>query len=250
MRRGASRYPMSVFDGRKDERFTFDQDIIINDSILTKCLDISLGGMNILINEQLELGSVVSILIPDYGMTVHAEVRYCAPGEGAGLKFVIETKDEWENVVTLIENLSADASGDAIKPTVLIVDDSDTFRAAMKKFLHKRGYSVAEAADGLEAIKKMNMYPFNAVLVDLHMAKIDGVKLVSLIREAPDHKDKPVIVFSAKADRPTVEKALKAGANKFIPKTKTMPGETLKALHHYLKKMKANGSPASEEGKA
>lgn len=222
---------MGTRDGRQEERYTFDRDVIVNGSIFTKAVDISMGGMFLKASVPMDEGTRVQLTIVDFDFTLDADVRFSKEGVGAGLKFVIDSQNQWNRMASIIEALTEYSERPAVKRQVLVVDDNGSFRAKVRAFLQDHGYSVAEAPDGLEAIKMMNMYPFHAVLVDLQMDRIDGLKLIGLVRGSPDHKDKPMIVVSSTADAETVKRARRAGANFFLSKTKDLPLKILKALN-------------------
>lgn len=229
---------MDVNDNRQDMRYSFTADVIVDDSVFTKAIDISLGGMYIKTTKVLEETSVVSVNIPDYDFTANAMVRFSKVGAGTGLKFEISSNEQWDKIASIIDSVRGDREDSKEKPNVLLVDDNKAFRDAMKEKLIEAGYSVTEAVDGMDAIKQMNKHPFQAVVTDLFMNRIDGFKLISLIREAPDHKDKPIIAMSGKNDRSTVNVAMRAGANYFVHKNETILTEVLKTLSIILRTMK------------
>ena len=221
---------MAVNDNRQDTRYSFTSDVIVNDSVFTTSIDISLGGIYIKTATVLEETSVVSVNLPGLDFTTNAMVRFSKEGAGTGLKFEIDNNMQWDKLATIIESVRQDKEDSTEKPTLLLVDDTRAFREAMKEQLAEAGYSVAEAADGMDAIKQMNMYPFHAVVTDLFMDRIDGFKLIALIRQAPDHKDKPIIAISGKSDKVTVTHAMRAGANYFIAKNDSLLTELQKTL--------------------
>lgn len=235
---------MSVNDQRQDTRYAFSNDVIINESIFTNAIDISLGGIYVKTAVPIPAGETVSVSIPDYGVDVRASVKFSREGEGTGLKFEVESNDQWNALAGMIEEVKERPAGDvSVKPTLLVVDDNRAFREALKAKLAEAGYSVSEASDGMEAIRQMNMYPFHAVLVDLHMDRIDGFKLIRLIREAPDHRDKPIIAMSGDTDQQRASRALSVGANCFIPKTEDFLARVFKTLSIILGSMKDGTSP-------
>ena len=58
--------------------------------------------------------------------------------------------------------------------SVLIVEDNDTTRRRMSTVLRRYGYDVVEAADGLDALKKVTAARFDAILLDLVLPHVDG----------------------------------------------------------------------------
>ncbi|HEY2512187.1 MAG TPA: response regulator [Polyangiaceae bacterium] len=80
---------------------------------------------------------------------------------------------------------------------VLVVDDDTDSRSAMADVLLDEGYEVAEAENGLEALREIDRVSPDIVLLDLMMPVLDGWKTLQILRRTPRHKDLPVVVVSA-----------------------------------------------------
>jgi len=79
-------------------------------------------------------------------------------------------------------------------PKVLVVDDDEGSREVFCKLLTSAGYAVQSAYDGLDAIRHMEKTQFNLVLTDVCMPHMDGLELLTNIRDCwPDSR---VIVHS------------------------------------------------------
>lgn len=100
---------------------------------------------------------------------------------------------------------------------VLIVDDAVFMRTVLRKMLEEEGYDiVAEAGNGIEAIKMAKEHQPDVVTLDITMPEMDGVTaLPDIIAAAPETK---VIMCSAMGQQPMVVDAIKAGARDFIVK--------------------------------
>ncbi len=81
--------------------------------------------------------------------------------------------------------------------TFLVVDDSPTMRQLIC-FSLKRipGCRIVEANDGVEALKKLATDTFSLILTDINMPIMDGLKLVSMIRNDPKYKSIPIIIIT------------------------------------------------------
>ena len=66
---------------------------------------------------------------------------------------------------------------------VLVVDDEVNARQALKSLLTDEGFEVAEAADGEEALQKLQSFSPAAVLTDVRMPKLDGLSFLKQARE-------------------------------------------------------------------
>ena len=117
---------------------------------------------------------------------------------------------------------------DPRSPRLLIADDDDTVREAVREVLSVSGFDiVGEAASGEAAVAAaLDLRP-DAVLMDLRMPGIDGLEATSRIREAVP--EVPVVVMSAHEDEGSIERARRAGATRYVVK-----GTGAKALREAL----------------
>lgn len=100
--------------------------------------------------------------------------------------------------------------------SILIVDDEKAIRKTLTEILTFEGFTVDEAADGVEAVKKIKEGNYDCVLCDIKMPKMDGIEVLEQIRE---HKpDTPFIVISGHGNIETAVEAVKKGAFDFIAK--------------------------------
>ena len=101
---------------------------------------------------------------------------------------------------------------------VLIVDDLASNRYLMRLLLEERGYTVAEAASGIEALAHARQHRPDAVVSDLLMPEMDGYETMQRIREDDGLSGIPLIAVTAKAMRGDRNKCLEAGADDYISK--------------------------------
>lgn len=91
------------------------------------------------------------------------------------------------------------------KHDVLIVEDDLSLREALVDTLELAGLNVAAAADGVEALERLQQGPVRLVISDVQMRRLDGLELLTQIRQR--HADTPVLLMTAFG---TVEKAVEA----------------------------------------
>ncbi|GIE74585.1 hypothetical protein Aph02nite_05350 [Actinoplanes philippinensis] len=106
----------------------------------------------------------------------------------------------------------------ADRPTVLVIDDSMTFRERLRDLLEPEGYTVLAAAGGEEGLRMAADRRPNAVIVDGVMPGIDGATVIRRIRLDPALRDTPCLLMTAADDYATEMQMLDAGADAFVRK--------------------------------
>jgi CheY-like chemotaxis protein len=85
---------------------------------------------------------------------------------------------------------------------ILVVDDSATILKVVSAILERRGFAASTARDGAAGLNKLRVEgPFDLVLVDFVMPKMNGFQFCRELRRDPSSKHLPVILMSAKSDR-------------------------------------------------
>jgi len=102
---------------------------------------------------------------------------------------------------------------------ILIVDDIHSNREILRLILETQGFICGEAVDGLSALSALDKQAFDLVIMDVHMAPMDGVEALRCIRTSKSpHKDIPIIALTADDDPNINIEAIKAGASLFLTK--------------------------------
>ncbi len=100
---------------------------------------------------------------------------------------------------------------------ILLADDEKIKRVTLAHDLQNRGHEVVTAADGAEAIERIQEECFDVVVTDLKMPKVDGIELLKRVRQ--DHAaNTEVIIMSAYGSIPLAVEAGKLGAFDFLTK--------------------------------
>ncbi len=119
------------------------------------------------------------------------------------------------------------------KPRLLVVDDEEIARKNLEHALKKENYTVTLAANGEEALRKMEFSPFDVLLTDLRMGKVDGIDLLERAKiKSPDTK---VIVMTGHASIDSAIEAMKKGAFYYITKPFNL-GEVRSTVREALEK--------------
>ncbi len=101
-------------------------------------------------------------------------------------------------------------------PSILLIDDEKSIRFVLREILEDENYTIDEASDGVEGLKKLTSNNFDAVLCDIKMPKMDGITLLEKAIAAG--VDTPFIMISAHGTIETAVDATKKGAFDFIEK--------------------------------
>lgn len=101
-------------------------------------------------------------------------------------------------------------------PNILIIDDEKAIRNVLKEILSNEGFTVEEAADGEDGLKKFVSGSYDVVLCDIKMPKVDGIEFLQKVIES--NSEVPVIMISGHGNIETAVDAVKKGAFDYIAK--------------------------------
>jgi len=99
---------------------------------------------------------------------------------------------------------------------ILVIDDEEAIRDACSQVLKKEGYSVKTAEDGVEGLRLFRTEFFHAVLLDLKLPGMDGMEILSLIKE--EQPKTQVIIITGFASIDSAVEAMQRGASDYLPK--------------------------------
>ena len=117
-------------------------------------------------------------------------------------------------------------------PLVMVVDDSITVRRVTQRLLQREGYRVVLAADGLQALERLQEERPSVVLSDIEMPRMDGFDLARNIRADASLKDLPIIMITSRIAEKHREYAKELGVDHYLGKP--YPEEELMSLvKHY-----------------
>ena len=107
---------------------------------------------------------------------------------------------------------------------ILVVEDSPTMRQLILFALKKLpDIAIVEATDGVDALRKLPDHQFDLILTDINMPVMDGLKLLSMVKNNPKYKDIPVVVITTEGKEEDVKTGLSLGAADYIPKPVQTP---------------------------
>jgi DNA-binding NtrC family response regulator len=95
----------------------------------------------------------------------------------------------------------------------LVVDDLEAAREILGRRLAEAGFEIAYAADGLDALGYFVRAEPDLIVTDFQMPRLDGIGLIERVRETSDI---PVVMITAFASIPACERAMRAGADRYL----------------------------------
>jgi len=101
------------------------------------------------------------------------------------------------------------------KLTVLVTDDDQDIRDGIEIYLKNEGYHVIKAADGVEALEKLESNEVHLIILDIMMPNMDGITATFKIRA---ERNIPIIMLSAKAEDGDKIHGLSVGADDYVTK--------------------------------
>lgn len=198
------------------------RNVVLKDSIQIVVLDVQLpdtDGVEFL--KELRANSITSQL-PVMFLTTEAEVRDRIRGFSTGADEYVGKPYEASYVIARARELLqkqhpvAQVRG---MPTILVIDDSLTYRSELKSALETAGYSVLLSETGEEGLRVAVTSRPDAMVIDGKLPGIDGATVVRRVRSDVMLRNTPCLVLTASQDRSDEFMALEAGADNFVQKS-------------------------------
>ena len=120
--------------------------------------------------------------------------------------------------------------------TALIVEDSPIMRQIIVSSLANIPHIVSlEAANGFEALKMLPQNSFDIILTDINMPDINGLELLSFLKNHPSYRKIPVVIISTEKTEKDRKRGLALGADDYV--TKPFLAEDLQSIIRKLLKI-------------
>jgi two-component system chemotaxis sensor kinase CheA len=120
------------------------------------------------------------------------------------------------------------------RKALLVVEDSITSRMLLKNILESAGYRVRTAVDGLDALSLLKTEPFDGVVSDVEMPRLNGFSLTEKIRADRKLAELPVVLVTALGTQEDRERGVDVGANAYIVKRSFDQSNLLEALRRLV----------------
>lgn len=121
-----------------------------------------------------------------------------------------------ESVVDL--NQFRDLKNKQNPKTILVIEDDETMRNALKRIFESEGYQVKTAADGTQLSLVLDDNPIDLIVLDIGLPWVNGLELAKLLKEHEELKQIPLIFVSGKTSDFDVKRGFEAGADDYIKK--------------------------------
>jgi two-component system chemotaxis response regulator CheY len=102
--------------------------------------------------------------------------------------------------------------------TILVIDDSSSFRTVVKLALQKAGYAVVEAVDGEDAVARLDTHPPALNVCDVNMPRMDGLSFARHVKTTTDHRFTPIIMLTTESQEAKKSEGRAAGVRAWITK--------------------------------
>lgn len=222
---------------RKYKRIPFRVEVLVDGITSCTSIDISEDGLYVCTTQLFEEKSVINVTLPIKGVTlkVKAQVQYCHPGIGIGVRFIDLNDEQREKIRELIYDLKMkSARPEEGKNKILLIEENDIW-GQYKKRLLEESFFIIEAKDILEAMKILREQTPDLIILDLDMKKMDGFKVLSILKTIPNWEDLPVIVCSSSSTEDVMKKVIDAGAKEFLNKIVTPASQLVEVVKGVLK---------------
>lgn len=124
------------------------------------------------------------------------------------------------------------------QPKILIVDDVQMIRRALKTSLIKAGITgISEAKNGAEAIELLKQEKFDLIICDWEMPEVSGIETLRYVRQDEQHKEVPFVMVTSVAEPDKIRQAMLDGVSDYIVKP-VKPDLFLGKIMFILKKLK------------
>ncbi|MBM3585794.1 MAG: response regulator, partial [Alphaproteobacteria bacterium] len=122
-------------------------------------------------------------------------------------------------------------------PRILVVDDEAPIVALLRYNLKKAGFDVDEAMDGQEALTLCAERAPDLMVLDWMLPSVSGVEVCRRLRRAPEHRNLPIIMLTARGEEGDRVRGLDAGADDYVTKPFS-PSELVARIRAVLRRIR------------
>jgi CheY-like chemotaxis protein len=118
---------------------------------------------------------------------------------------------------------------------VLFVEDDPEVAQMYRMKLELDGYAVDVAMDGVQAVEMATGNPPDIIFLDIRLPKMDGFRVLEILRDDDRTRDIPVVILSNYSERDLVNRGLRMGALDYLIKSQTTPARVADGVANWLK---------------
>ncbi len=132
---------------------------------------------------------------------------------------------------------------------ILIVEDSATMRLLLASTLEEMSAAVkvSQASSGFEALRELTRADYDLIVTDINMPDINGLELVSFVRQNPRYRAIPLVIVSTEGSERDREKGLGLGADAYLVKP-FEPEDLIQVVKDLLERPRACVVPDGQDG--
>ena len=101
---------------------------------------------------------------------------------------------------------------------ILVIDDSASLREVVSIALHGAGYEVVQAADGKQALDKLDGSRIHLAICDVNMPVMDGISFVKEVKKRQEYRFLPIIMLTTESRESRKQEGQMAGAKAWVVK--------------------------------
>ena len=212
-----------------------------------------MDGMEVLshMNDDADLARIAVIIISNSGQVVEIEKGMALGAKDYLVKAEFDPQEVLDKMRALLrttgkdqavapsEDIAVKNAGKKMNPSdfcVLLVEDDSFLRDLISQKMKKDGFTVIEAVDGEESMKKALTGNPHIILLDLILPGADGFEVLRKLRAEPVTSKVPIIVLSNLGQKEDIEKGIRLGATDYLVKAHNALGEIIDKIKTILAK--------------
>ena len=115
--------------------------------------------------------------------------------------------------------------------SILSIEDDPDTREMYRDVLEEAGYTVMTAVDGQEGLQKSTHDPYDLIILDIMMPKLDGIAFLKQLKQSTATKKPPIITMTNLANDAVTDEALTLGATECLIKSDIDPDQLVKRVN-------------------
>lgn len=117
---------------------------------------------------------------------------------------------------------------------ILLIEDDTFLQDLEASKLSRGGFYVISSNRGDEALEKLKDKEICLIVLDLTIPGINGFEIIKKVRENPETKNLPIVIYSNESDQDNVKKTKELGANIFLMKSSTTTEELIESINKLI----------------